>query len=168
MNFGDAVNAVQKGISQASIEINIGTKSILCSGQTIKFAPLELAFYLWIAVRRKQNKAALWWNFEDIRADFAREYLKYYAQVLNKGEQAAHYQNKKKIFDQQKGMDRNGFFAQTLSKVNKKLDQVLGQTLAEKYHILSKNHSGTQYKVYEIDLHKDNIYIPTHLLDNQH
>lgn len=160
MSFSSAVNAVQQGISQASVVIDLETQAIICSHQMIKLPPLELAFYFWMAVRKKQNKAALWWDFKEIREDFAQEYLFYYAQVLKKGKQAAYYQSKESIFKQQGGMDRNRFFDQTLSKVNKKLNKILGKTLAKKYHIISKIYPNTNYKVYEIDIEIENIHLP--------
>jgi len=165
MSFNSAVNAVQQGISQASVVIDFEAQEIICSSQTIKLPPLELAFYAWMAVRKKQNKAALWWDFKEIREDFAQEYLFYYAQVLKKGKQAAYYQSRESAFKQQGGMDRNRFFDQTLSKVNKKLNQILGKTLAKKYHVISKIYPNTQYKMYEIDLEIENIHLPKHFIN---
>jgi CRISPR-associated protein (TIGR02584 family) len=148
-SFVEAVEAAQRRLGPVAVVIDLKRRRIAAGGVQVKLPPAELAFYSWLARRKKLGLGTVECPSEGApEAEEAEEFLKEYRAIL--GEMGADERTSKALA---KGMEK-GYFLERRSKVNGRLKAALGWQ-AEGYMIRTAGRRPRT--VYEVGLEAEQI-----------
>lgn len=132
--FAETVAATEQALPFPDLRIDLERKEIICAGKAVKLPPQLFAFYLWLAEARKQGRS---WGGEP---GFVRwtdpatdDFLAVYGRVVGKRSDA--YEKARATFQAQHGFEKD-FFSEKAAKINRKLDEQLGDIAAMPYRIV--------------------------------
>ncbi len=128
-SFSQTVAAAQKALEPPELVIDLNGCRISACGEVVTFRPAELAFYSWMARRRRAARHFVRWN----DADTAAEYLAEYGRITP--EMSGDFERAEDAL--RNGMTQD-YFDQRKSKTNGALQNALGEQLALRYLISSK------------------------------
>lgn len=124
--FSETVATAQKALQPASLVIDPRKKRIIASEESVTLAPAHLAFYSWMARRRKNGSSHVHWSDSDIHT----EYLEEYGAIV--GTWSGEYERVENAL--KNGLTKD-WFDQRKSKTNDALCEALGEQLAKPYLI---------------------------------
>jgi CRISPR-associated protein (TIGR02584 family) len=124
-SFSATVEAAQRGLGPPALKIDAGNRTLHAGGLAIRLAPSRLAFYAWLALRRKAGAPPLAAPKEGApEPGYAEAYLAIYRALM--GELGDDERTADAL---RQGMDKN-YFERSKSAVNKALQTALLQGAA--------------------------------------
>lgn len=141
-SFSQSVASAQLALGPAHLSLNLGQRQLVVHGQTIKLAPADLAFYLWLLWRQSEQLDAPQCPCDGAPdRDYAVQYLQQYRRIT--GEMGGADRTMAAL---QHGMSKP-FFEQRKSRINKALNQTLSHA-AQTYLIQAAGkRPRTQYSI---------------------
>ncbi len=148
--YSYAVERAQKELAPGlSLLLDIGSRTAVCAGQSVKLPPVLFSVYLWLAQRTLQGKDAARPG-ENVCAD---EMLRVYREVVGRG--SADYDNACAALKREE--DFLPYFQEKRSLINRVLKAQLGGYKSENYKIKSQ---GKRLNLsYSLSLKPDEIQI---------
>jgi CRISPR-associated protein (TIGR02584 family) len=128
-SFSQTVEAAQLALEPPRLVVDLIRRRLLIAGESVEPAPTHLAFYAWMARRKKAGKHHVHWTHPDIE----EEYLAEYASIV--GEWSGDYERAERTLGD--GVTKE-WFEQHKSKANAVLRDALGEPLARPYLIEAK------------------------------
>lgn len=125
-DFSETVAAAQRALEPPALMVDIAHRRITAGGETVELKPAELAFYAWMARRRKAARDPVHWRDPDI----AKGYLAEYGAIV--GPHSGDYERAEQALKNQILKD---WFEQRKSRTNTALKKALGGQLARPYLI---------------------------------
>jgi CRISPR-associated protein (TIGR02584 family) len=120
-----AVQAVQRSVLPPRLVVTAGRAPIRAGETDVPLLPVDKAFYLWMAARRKLGLAPLACPRDGVpEPDYTADFLAHYRQVLGELDS-----DERTALALRRGMEKN-YFERRKSAVNKALKQALGPAAA--------------------------------------
>lgn len=119
--FSETVAAARKTLGPPELVFDVRGKSVQCGGCEVKLPPAELAFYAWLARRKKDRRHLVACPGKNAQpnTDYAREYMNEYMRIDPIGDEG-------RVAGRLKfGMDKEDFMERK-AKLNRRLRSVLG------------------------------------------
>ena len=126
-SFTQTVEAAQRALAPPELILDPSLPGVVAAGEPIRLRPAELAFYRWLADRRRQGRHAVRWDDPHL----ADEYLAYYREAV--GEMSGDYERAEAALARGMEMD---WFQQRKARTNGALAKALGTHLAQPYLIV--------------------------------
>ncbi len=149
--FQETVEAIQRFAQPETIEINVGKKEIRLNGMKIEMNDADLALYLWMCERRKNNEPPL---VPDADA-FVEDYIEVYARIV--GKMSGMIERVEEIAQKRTAEQQKDWFQQRKSKLKKAIVKVLGDRAARPFLIQTVECDGQAG--YEISMDSKSIII---------
>ncbi|PID64645.1 MAG: TIGR02584 family CRISPR-associated protein [Gammaproteobacteria bacterium] len=149
--FQETVAAIQRFAQAAAIEIDTAKKKVRLNGMKVKMSDADLALYLWMCERRKQNKHP----FVPDADAFVEDYIEVYARIV--GEWSGMIDRVEEVARKRTAEQQKEWFQQRKSKLKKAIAAVLGNRLADPFLIQTTEYRGQV--AYEINLKSEAITI---------
>lgn len=124
--FSTAVAVAQKALEPPELLLEVDPRRIWASGEPVDLPAADFAFYWWLAERRQAGDAPVRWADPGVAEAFLHQYRRVVGDMsgdLERAEQAL-----------RNGMDRD-YFDRRVSRVNARLEDALGPSLAAIYRI---------------------------------
>lgn len=151
-SYSQAVAEVQKAMPPLQLVLRPASREVILGGETIRFSPIEYAYYWVFAERARKSLPGLHWT-DDTLIDAVLDRL---AQLINS--HSGEYEKTESAY--RSGYDK-GNFDPIKSKINKKITQALGRR-GEPYKLATHAKSpGQSYRTNAIPLPPDVITIDT-------
>ena len=134
MSYTEVVKQMNLAKQHPTLTIDVPKRTIICNGQAIKLAPQLFQFYVWIVEHWRDNQMGIVMPTELGDPKYATDFTRIVERCSDelKADEVA----EKNFAD---GGMKNKFFEQLKSKVNKKIKEVLGDSLARHFMISSIN-----------------------------
>ncbi len=151
-NYSHAVAEVQKALPPLQLVLHPASREVCLGGETIRFPPIEYAYFWMFAERAQLNQPGLHWS-DDTLIDKVLDKL---AQLINP--HSGEYEKTERAYRSGYGKDN---FDPIKSKINKKISQALGRR-GEPYKLATHAKAdGQSYRTTAIQLPPDVITIDT-------
>lgn len=146
--FLETVQLARKAELPPKLIINKSDKTIFASDESIKLSDSLFAFYCWLLEHTVNHQVALEKPLEngDPNKEYKDQYLQLYRSIS--GELRDIDATEKGL---EKGMESK-FFSEKVSRINKKLEDALGQRLADPYKIASTRNKKKGSMLYSTQL----------------
>ncbi|MFI3135358.1 MAG: CRISPR-associated ring nuclease Csm6 [Methylococcaceae bacterium] len=147
--FLETITLARKAELPPELIIDVATKKLSANGIVYTLPDILLAFYCWV-IKQTLTKQCILYKPNDMEAnpDYARQFIKEYRMIAGEMRDTDKTQQGLKS-----GMDSN-FFAEKITRINNKLESVLGKKLATLYKIQSSGLRGSlQYATGLTDVH---------------
>lgn len=128
-SFSQAVHAAQQGLGPSHLRFDSAARKVYAGEQIVNLAPVDLAFYLWLAKRAAKGDAPVGCPPEGVPSqDYATAFLAEYRRIIQ-----PFGDDDRVSVALSRGMEK-GYFLSRKSRINKTLQQTLG-VLATPYLI---------------------------------
>ena len=145
-SFSESVAAVRRALGPPRLVVDRAGRRLFCGEQEVAMKPADLAFYGWLAGRKKTGRAPVHWT----DAALAEELLAEYGRLVSLASGA--YERMESSLRQ--GITKE-YFEQRKSKTNAALRRGLGKAACQPYLIACR--PGHPYSRFELDLTSEQI-----------
>lgn len=145
-SFGESVVAVRRALGPPRLVIDRAGQRLCCGERTVAMKPADLAFYSWLAGRKKAGREPVHWTDAGLTAELLDEY----ARLVSPASGA--YERLETSLKQ--GITKE-YFEQRKSKTNAALRRSLGQAMCQPYLIACR--PSRPYSRFELDLTPEQI-----------
>lgn len=140
-SFGESVAAVRSALGPPQLVLDQAGQRLLCGERVVTMKPADLAFYGWLAGRKKAQRAPVHWSDDGLAEELLDEYGRLVPLV------SGAYERMEIALRQ--GMTKE-YFEQRKAKTNAALRRGLGKAACQPYLIACR--PGRPYSRFELDL----------------